>query len=111
MKWNEKDQDFQHVKQDTQGKPLSHPSSQRREKGDENYFLMQPIYTKDYLESIKPKHLPPETVPLLILLILNFNLYFKKIQKMAYNTIQTVRKVFDIVTGYGPNMTEVNKLF
>jgi hypothetical protein len=31
--------------------------------------------------------------------------YAQMLDKAAYYSIQTVRKSFDIVTGYGPNMT------
>lgn len=50
-------------------KPPPHPSSHVRLKEehsgsgrDETYWLMQPVYDKEYLESVRPKHKPPETV-------------------------------------------------
>lgn len=60
----------------------------------EAYFLMQPVYSQEYVESVKPKHLPAEKV----------------YQRIAYGAIQTVRWTFDKVTGYGPQMTEAKWL-
>lgn len=49
--------------------PPPHPSAHVRlkeqqdgSKENETYWLMQPVYGKEYLESIRPKHKPPETV-------------------------------------------------
>lgn len=49
-----------------------------------------PVYDMKYLLAVKPYHIPP----------------VERHQRVAYNTIQAVRKVFDAATGYGPNMTE-----
>lgn len=89
LEWDEAKHDFAKSKESTSNTtPLSHPSSQKREHGDTTYFLMQPVYTRSYTEAIKPKHQPPVTV----------------IDKAAYYSIQGVRRVFDWVTGYGPDM-------
>jgi len=54
------------------------------------YWLMQPVYKREYVESVKPKHLEPKTIR----------------QKLALAAITTVRWTFDKVTGYGPEMNE-----
>lgn len=41
--------------------PAPHPSKQLSEQ-ESSYLLMHPVYSKDYVESIKPKHRPPQTV-------------------------------------------------
>nr|AXB99490.1 mitochondrial alternative oxidase [Caulerpa cylindracea] len=89
LEWDEDKHDFAKSKESTsKTPPLSHPSSQKREHGDTTYFLMQPVYTRSYTESIKPKHQPPVTFT----------------DKAAYYSIQGVRRAFDWVTGYGPDM-------
>lgn len=70
-------------------KPASHPSRARREHGD-TYFLTNPVYTKEYLQDVAPKHLPPVTLR----------------DRAALATITAMRWGFDRITGYGPNMNE-----
>lgn len=79
--------------QERQDVPQPHPSA-RGGKQDASYLLMHPVYSKDYTESVKPTHLPTE----------------KLYQRVAFFAIQTVRKLFDITTGYGPDMTEAKWL-
>ena len=40
--------------------PAPHPSKQSSE--SESYLLMHPVYSKEYVESVKPKHRPPVNV-------------------------------------------------
>jgi len=54
-----------------------------------SYMLMHPVYEKDYVESIRPKHRPPKA----------FHDY------TGYYGVMVLRKTFDLITGYGPNMT------
>ncbi len=56
---------------------------------DGSYWLMQPVYDKEYLESIVPKHRRPTS----------FQDY------TGYYGVFALRKSFDLITGYGPNMT------
>lgn len=53
-------------------------------------MCLQPVYNKDYVVSVKPKHLEPERMD----------------QKVGFYAVQAVRTLFDKATGYGPNMTE-----
>lgn len=89
LEWSEVEKDFRQVGKADDATPESHPSRARREKG-ENYFLMNPVYTKEYVESVKPKHIPPMT--------------FR--DRAAFATVQVMRFFFDKLTGYGPNMDE-----
>lgn len=41
--------------------PAPHPSKQMNEP-ESSYLLMHPVYSKEYVESIKPKHRPPQGV-------------------------------------------------
>jgi hypothetical protein len=41
--------------------PAPHPSKLAADKGTD-YLMMRPIYTKEYVESIKPSHRPPKGV-------------------------------------------------
>lgn len=74
---------------------MPHPGIQRDsdEKGDgkghTSYMLMHPVYEKEYVESIKPFHRQPKT----------FHDY------TGYYGVQILRKTFDLITGYGNNMT------
>jgi len=61
---------------------------------DVKTVLANPVYTRAYLESVKPYHVPPKT----------------RQQKVGYAAVQTVRRAFDLATGYGPNMTEAQWL-
>lgn len=54
-----------------------------------SYWLMQPVYNKEYLESVTPKHRRPSS----------FHDY------TGYYGVFALRKSFDILTGYGKNMT------
>lgn len=56
---------------------------------DGSYWLMQPVYDKEYVESVKPKHRRPSS----------FQDY------TGYYGVFALRKTFDVITGYGPNMT------
>ncbi|WPT13160.1 Alternative oxidase [Picochlorum sp. SENEW3] len=56
---------------------------------DGSYWLMQPVYDKEYLLSITPKHRKPQS----------FHDY------TGYYGVSLLRKTFDLITGYGPNMT------
>eukprot|EP00879_Flechtneria_rotunda_P007838 GHRR01008214.1.p1 GENE.GHRR01008214.1~~GHRR01008214.1.p1 ORF type:complete len:308 (+),score=120.42 GHRR01008214.1:590-1513(+) len=62
---------------------------------DVHTVMKNPVYEKEYLESVKPQHLPPKMLH----------------QKLAFRAIQMVRKVFDLATGYNPdNMNEAQWL-
>jgi len=52
-------------------------------------MLMHPVYEKEYVESIHPKHRRPKA----------FHDY------TGYYGVMALRKTFDVLTGYGPNMT------
>lgn len=41
--------------------PAPHPSKAATDQ-DASYLLMHPVYSKEYVESVKPKHRPPENV-------------------------------------------------
>lgn len=57
--------------------------------------MANPTYETDYLHAVAPKHLPPE----------------RAYQKVGFHGIQTVRRVFDLVTGYKDvGMTEAQWL-
>lgn len=66
-----------------------HPTEENYTANDGSYWLMQPVYDKEYLESIQPKHRRPKS----------FHDY------TGYYGVSLLRKSFDLVTGYGPNMT------
>eukprot|EP00873_Tetraselmis_striata_P012846 jgi/Tetstr1/433110/TSEL_022442.t1 len=74
--------------------PAAHPGSPSKGPTDEkSYLLMHPVYTKEYVESVAPRHKPP-----------------KKIHEyVAYGAIQTVRSAFDLATGYGPDKMTADK--
>ena len=72
-------------------KPI-HPS--QKDVPEEDYLLMHPVYTEEYVLSIKPKHLVPE----------------KWQQKVAFHLINMIRAIFDKATGYPKNMTEAKWL-
>lgn len=56
----------------------------------DDYMLFHPVYTKEYVNSIQPIHVPP-----------------KKIHEYTgYYAVQTLRYFFDLATGYGSEMTE-----
>eukprot|EP00834_Sanchytrium_tribonematis_P004432 NODE_218_length_12464_cov_0.653781.p7 type:complete len:278 gc:universal NODE_218_length_12464_cov_0.653781:2925-2092(-) len=57
---------------------------------EEDYLLMHPVYSTDYVKSIKPKHLKPE----------------KWHQKVGFYGIKLLRGSFDLATGYPKNMNE-----
>lgn len=38
------------------------PDPKKQEHGDAEYWLMQPVYSKEYTESVKPRHIPAEKV-------------------------------------------------
>ncbi|KAL6778807.1 AOX1 [Auxenochlorella protothecoides x Auxenochlorella symbiontica] len=57
---------------------------------DKSYWLMQPIYSKEYVESVEPHHQVPEA-------------FF---EKAGYYGVQAMRSLFDVATGYGHQMTE-----
>ena len=61
---------------------------------NEDYLLMHPVYTQEYVNSVKPKHLPP----------------VKWHQKVGYRAIGLCRFLFDKATGYPRNMTEAKWL-
>jgi threonyl-tRNA synthetase len=57
--------------------------------------MRNPVYPKEYLESVHYKHITPE----------------KLHQKLAYRAIQAIRGTFDLATGYNAdNMTEAKWL-
>lgn len=57
---------------------------------DKSYWLMQPIYSKEYVESVEPHHQVPKA-------------FF---EKAGYYGVQAMRSLFDVATGYGHQMTE-----
>ncbi|CAG9463180.1 unnamed protein product [Pedinophyceae sp. YPF-701] len=83
---------------ETQQTVMPHPSSSstsaalmRGEDGDAPYnWFFQPVYSREYVESVTPSHRPPKTLH----------------EKAALLMVTASRTVFDKVTGYGPNMTE-----
>ncbi|CAL8469907.1 g9449 [Coccomyxa elongata] len=56
----------------------------------DSYLLMHPVYSKDYLESIYPRHKTPT----------------KWSERTGYWAVTAMRWSFDKITGYGPNMNE-----
>lgn len=38
------------------------PDPKKQEHGDAEYWLMQPVYSKEYTENVKPRHIKPEKV-------------------------------------------------
>eukprot|EP00835_Amoeboradix_gromovi_P004129 NODE_304_length_11385_cov_0.300018.p7 type:complete len:123 gc:universal NODE_304_length_11385_cov_0.300018:5256-5624(+) len=61
---------------------------------DDDYLLMHPVYTNEYVDSVKPKHLPP----------------IKWHQKVGFYAIGSVRFLFDKATGYPHSMSEAKWL-
>lgn len=51
---------------------------------DVSAVMQNPVYTKEYMESIKPLHITPKELH----------------QRLAFATITAVRKTFDLATGY-----------
>ena len=45
------------------------PNPKKQEHGDAEYWLMQPVYSKEYTESVKPKHIPAEKARTTLLLL------------------------------------------
>jgi len=69
----------------TPSKVQPHPSQHSALPAEkETYFLMHPVYSKDYVLSIKPKHRKPQT----------FHDY------TGYYAVQALRRSFDLLTGY-----------
>ena len=54
------------------------------------HSLSSAVYTKEYVERVKPSHRPPENLS----------------DRVALRTIQLLRKGFDLATGYGADMDE-----
>lgn len=44
------------------GQPSEMPDPKKQEHGDAEYWLMQPVYSKEYTENVKPRHIQPEKV-------------------------------------------------
>lgn len=65
--------------------PAMHENSQ-----DRDYLLMHPVYTQDYLVTVKPTHKPRETMR----------------DRVGFAAVQVLRWCFDRASGYGPNMSE-----
>ena len=63
--------------------------SKETEEQQSSYWLMQPVYSADYLRSVTPKHLPVESLH----------------QRVGHAGVQLLRRVFDAATGYGHDMT------
>ncbi|KAL4440629.1 hypothetical protein ABPG75_003630 [Micractinium tetrahymenae] len=59
-------------------------------KFQDSYLLMRPVYSKDYLESVAPSHMPPKQLH----------------EKVGYHAVQGLRSIFDFFTGYGAEMNE-----
>ena len=38
------------------------PDPKKQEHGDAEYWLMQPVYSKEYTENVEPRHIKPEKV-------------------------------------------------
>lgn len=53
------------------------------------HWLMQPVYDPAYLESVRPKHIPINSMH----------------QRVGYAAVQVLRTAFDLATGYGHQMT------
>lgn len=60
------------------------PDPKKQEHGDAEYWLMQPVYSKEYTESVKPRHIPAEKVR----------------QKLANLAVFIARSFFDRITSY-----------
>ena len=45
-----------------QASPADMPDPKKQEHGDAEYWLMQPVYSKEYTENVKPRHIQPEKV-------------------------------------------------
>jgi threonyl-tRNA synthetase len=56
----------------------------------DSYMLMHPVYSKDYVESVRPSHRPP----------------VKMHEKVGYYSVQACRTLFDVFTGYSTEMSE-----
>ncbi|KAK9915530.1 hypothetical protein WJX75_000385 [Coccomyxa subellipsoidea] len=68
-----------------------HPGSDTEaNKHGDSYLLMHPVYDKEYLESIYPRHKTPA----------------KWSEKTGFWAVTAMRWSFDKITGYGPNMNE-----
>jgi len=66
----------------------------KKERHLKESFMSQPIYTQEYVESIKPISIKPE----------------KMYQKTGSLAVTGMRSLFDFLTGYGPHMTEAKWL-
>ncbi|KAL3152979.1 hypothetical protein ABBQ38_012008 [Trebouxia sp. C0009 RCD-2024] len=58
----------------------------KQQQEDAKYWLMQPVYTHEYTESVRPRHIPTETVR----------------QKAANMVVYLSRTMFDRFTSYNP---------
>jgi len=54
---------------------------------DVSAVMQNPVYSKEYMESVRPVHIPPQEMH----------------QRLAFATITAMRKSFDIATGYHPD--------
>ena len=45
------------------------PDSKKQEHCDAEYLLMQPVYSKEYTESVKPRHISAEKLGMILLLL------------------------------------------
>lgn len=71
--------------------PGIHDDIQKMNEREDTFFLMQPHYPdKAYLEGIKPSHRKPESF----------------LDRTGYYGVKLLRSSFDVITGYGKNMTE-----
>jgi hypothetical protein len=66
------------------------PNAEHTKKQQEGYLLMYPRYEKEYVESVKPRHKPPE----------QFH------EKTGLWAVTAMRWSFDKITGYPHNMNE-----
>lgn len=85
-----------HSTYDAADNVMAHPGLRAAASGpdtggkDRSYWLMQPVYSKEYVESVVPHHQVPKA-------------FF---EKAGYYGVQAMRTLFDVATGYGHQMTE-----
>jgi hypothetical protein len=86
----DQEQSIQDTLEDTlKSKPAPHPSATAAQQAPA-FYLFQPAYTREYVESITPTHKAPKA----------FHEY------TGYYAVQALRRSFDFVTGYGSEMNE-----
>lgn len=75
--------------------PAPHPSATayHQQQQQSSAYLFQPVYSRDYVESIVPSHTPPKTFH----------------EKTGWYAVQALRSCFDKVTGYSYSKSQSEK--